>query len=193
MITEYLYKKLNCTCYGIIIITIIFSIMLGGVLTLIIPQEYHWVGMLICVVAGFVIGLIMTTEDINDSIFLMISIPLLSTVIYEISTGIQYSVWIFIIIIAVMTEILFLLDKTSPSTTDKDNVMWFTAGRKIEALIEALVIFMLVKGIGRELNILDYSKIYSIFVEDLKYLILVAGVIAIIYIFVWINSWRYRK
>lgn len=193
MITNYLIKKLNCTNYAIVIFTLIIGIVFGIVFSLLIPQELHWLGIILSILVGILSGFTISMENDKDGIFIGITLSLFVSAVYEISIGIQYPLWLFGLIVLVLTEVLFLLDKTTPDAIDNNHIMWFTTGRKIEALVESIVIFMVVKGVGKEVVNINYSKTFPIIFETLKSAGLIVGVIALLYAFIWINSWRYRK
>lgn len=201
-----LYSKINKNFNhpkSIMVSSIILGIIVGIISSFIffvIPT--HFIGMIKCIIFGFIIAIMIVGEIDSNPIFL-ISIPLASLVVFEIiyewgANSLMYSWWVYVVILLIVTEILFLLDKTQPNTIDKDKVMWFTTERKIEALVEASIILVLLKSIRRETSGIDIIKFYIIkfypvALDALTYIIGIILVIVLLYIFIWINSFRYKK
>jgi len=131
--------------------TIFISIMFGLIIGVIVGFDFtntYNLGLLLSFMFGVIMGFIIYTLEAKyyDSIYITTIISLTTfEIMYEIINETTHSLWIYTLIILIITEILFLLDKTKPNTIDKDNIMKFTTIRKIEAFIEATIIFVLLK------------------------------------------------
>ena len=201
-----LYKKLknkfSDSSDGIIILGIIVGIVIGIGLSILttFPDVPYFVIIIACILISIFASLILSVSDYESEYnsenvhITTISSSLISISITEaymtFTNGMSYPLWIYGILLLVITEILFFLDKTKSNTT---SVMLFTFGRKIEAFIEAIIIFMSVKLVYRILLTINYNKIYLLITETLLNIITVVIIISVIYMYVWINSRRYKK
>lgn len=95
-------------------------------------------------------------------------------------------IWVTVILTLFVLEILFLRDRAKPKKTD--NLVAFTGKRKLFNLIPTIsltgTLLLLVYGI---LQVLD------IWITLLESIGLIGGGIALVYIYLWINSIKYRK
>ena len=180
------------------VLSIIFGLLIGAFVGGIFAPNHHTIGIILSLLVGFFFGLMIVSENTDIGVCIMLVMPTISLtvfeIIFEISTKtLMYPWWVYGIILVVVTEILFFLDKTQPNTTDKDKVMWFTAERKIEALIEASILLVILKLLRREFTSLDISIYYPILIDILVGILGIISIALLTYIFIWINSFRYKK
>jgi hypothetical protein len=150
---------------------------------------------ILSLIIGFFYITLESTEDERPCLMagssFVISSSILLIVIEGLKDEITYPLWMFAVGFIVSMEILFLLDRSTPA--EGESIFWFTTKRKIEAFIETLVIVFAIKGLNRNLTTFDASKYYPIILETLKYIGLLIGALAIIYIYIWINTWKFRR
>jgi len=102
----------------------------------------------------------------------------------------------FPICIIIIAEMLFWLEKVKPK---RGNKFWFTAKRKLINLFKATFIYVEVIGfIKLTKRAIPYiEKHWAVIVQWLGYigiaLIILAIIIGTVLVYIWINSWKYRK
>ena len=180
------------------VLSIIFGLLIGAFVGGIFAPNHHTIGIILSLLVGFFFVLMIVSENTDIGVCIMLVMPTISLtvfeIIFEISTKtLMYPWWVYGIILVVVTEILFFLDKTQPNTTDKDKVMWFNKKRKIEALIEASILLVILKLLRREFTSLDISIYYPILIDILVGILGIISIALLTYIFIWINSFRYKK
>ncbi len=203
MITNYLKNKYDKKdTQESISALIIVGIIIGAIVTFasMASDAGEIAAIVVSILIGFIICMVLSTDtDLSVSFSVGASVTLLSSIFiiiaYDITTWVSYPLWTVLAALIIVTEILFLLDKTSPNTieVDKKGLMWFTTKRKIEALIEAIILLTCLKTIYKISSIIDFVKIYSATSQYFVYALEILAVIAVIYVYIWINSLRYGK
>ena len=221
MIIETIYKKLEKTSIdedeiisgliGGIILGLIGGLIWGLILGLI------W-GLILGLIWGLILGLI---GGLISGLIYGLIWGLIGGLIYGLIWGLIYGliwglggiigtglaslithypnllpIWILIIIILVILEIYFWMDKSKPK--NKKNIIWFTLGKKLEALIESIATL----GVLNLIRI-SYERLKVLFIdwnEILKWtgyigagIIGLAIICLIIYGYLKLNSLKYRK
>ena len=117
--------------------------------------------------------------------------------VYFIPTFISF--WLLIILLIIFTEVLFWFDKQKISK--HQSKFWFTVIKKLEALFEALVVLSIlntirifIKSIIYLFNkILNITIPWKIIFTWLGYIGIVVLSIALLYLYVKINSVKYNN
>src|SRR3990167_3444278 len=132
-------------------------------------------GLAVGLVAGLAVGLVAGLVSISET--LPLPIPL----------------WSIILLFIFLMEFLFYLNDLKPKY--KENKVWFTAKRKLEAGFEALLILVWINNIRFLVKTyqIDWAK-FGVAVEYLVVGLVGLGIIGlIIYAFLKLNSLRYKK
>ena len=132
-------------------------------------------GLAVGLIAGLAVGLVAGLVSISET--LPLPIPL----------------WSIILLFIFLMEFLFYLNDLKPKY--KENKVWFTAKRKLEAGFEALLILVWINNIRFLVKTyqIDWAK-FGVAVEYLVVGLVGLGIIGlIIYAFLKLNSLRYKK
>lgn len=200
MIINYLKNKCENDDSGSIFISIIVGTLVGVGMSMIlsmIPTDFIII-FLSTISLGLFFGLLISALNGRD-ILVILLVPTVAfmclIILTDASKGTELPLWAVGIILLIITEILFLLNKTLPSNIGLNNndLMWFTTKLKIEAFIESLIIFASIKGCYRVLPTIDYSKFYLISLECFGFIFKILIIVAAIYAYIWINSRRYKQ
>lgn len=170
LISEEKYmEEINPRGYGIYIAfgVIIFSILVG--LTWFEKKFERKVGI------GCIIGGIVSLIALN--IFAYTNPP----------------IWLFILMSILLGEIIFFLDKKKPKR--KDNVLWFTSKRKGLSLFISSIILITISGLINSIRkfIEFIRERWEILLKIFGYVGIVIIILGAIWLFIWLNSLKYKR
>jgi len=99
--------------------------------------------------------------------------------------------WIFIILILIITEVLFLFDKRK--LEPKKNRLWFTLKLKLEAFFESLLILTNILNVIYLIEYTEWEKYYEPIKTISFYILIFFGIIGLLLIWLYLNSLRYKN
>lgn len=109
--------------------------------------------------------------------------------------GVLSPLWVSIPVILVMSEVIFYLDKGRPN--EDEDAFTFTLWRKLEAIIDSLIIVVYAMGIVILSEKIDfYAILESNFPAIMQAIYWIGSVVLVVLgiaVWVWLNSLRYRK
>lgn len=140
---------------------------------------------------SFIVNLICLTELIDGAVISFLIQLIIAGIIFLCNWSLFWTPWIFLILL-ILTELLFLIDKEKPSENeDKFN---FTAKKKLESFIDAVLFLMGLNAIGGlVIRLKDYWEIILKWIINIGvYAIAIAVIVGLLYLYIKLNSLKYK-
>jgi MFS family permease len=200
MIISYLLNKIKSKrkkedlIFGLVI-SLIFGLVYGLVSGLIFGLVS---GLIFGLVSGLVSGLVYVLvfglfSGLVSGLVYGLVFGLFSGLIKIVIPAVFFPLWLFVALVIIIGEILFLMDRRKPCK--KENRWWFVIKLKVESLFESLLILTNVLNI---IYIVENVRIngeqyYPIITSILQFIGYGTIIITAIVIWLYLNKLRYRE